>query len=225
MGMQERVFKEIEVVSVRDKVVAALKDAFFARKLKPGDLIVERELARQMNIGTPAIREALVTLQEQGFVKRIANTATYVSKFTVEEVRQLYQLRMELETLALQWAKPRVSEDDLKELDGIIEDMAGAARGKKAIEFYNFDLEFHRTCWKLSGNQFLAQSLDRLVSPLFAFVLNRSEDTVQEATAREHEQLANALRNMQDPEFTDTIRDTLSNFSESGIASFVSQAE
>jgi len=46
-------FAEIEPLSLSDRVINALKDAFFAGELKPGDAIVERELARQMKVGTP----------------------------------------------------------------------------------------------------------------------------------------------------------------------------
>lgn len=87
----------IVVESLRDKVVASLKNAFFSGQLKPGDTIVERQLAQQLKVGSPAIREALITLQQQGFVQRIANTATYVTSFTMEEVKELYQLRIEFE--------------------------------------------------------------------------------------------------------------------------------
>ena len=52
-------FAEIEPLSLSDRVINALKDAFFAGELKPGDAIVERELARQMKVGTPVVREAL----------------------------------------------------------------------------------------------------------------------------------------------------------------------
>ena len=45
-------FAEIEPLSLSDRVINALKDAFFAGELKPGDAIVERELARQMKVGT-----------------------------------------------------------------------------------------------------------------------------------------------------------------------------
>ena len=99
-------FAEIEPLSLSDRVINALKDAFFAGELKPGDAIVERELARQMKVGTPVVREALISLQGQGFVRRVTNTGTFVTQFTTDEVRQLYTLRVELELLALQWAKP-----------------------------------------------------------------------------------------------------------------------
>ena len=73
MAPKENLFQKVEPVTLRERIVAMLKEAFFAGTLKPGDLIVERQLSRQLNIGTPAIREALFTLQEQGFVHRVVN--------------------------------------------------------------------------------------------------------------------------------------------------------
>ena len=106
------VFQEIEALPLTDRVAAALKDAFFSGKLKPGDAIIERQLAMEMKVGTPVVREALISLHGQGFVRRITNTGTYVTKFDAEEVRQLYTLRIELEALAFEWARPKVSADD-----------------------------------------------------------------------------------------------------------------
>ena len=127
-------FPKIEPVTLRDKVVVMLKEAFFAGTLKPGDLIIERQLSRQLNIGTPAIREALFTLQEQGFVQRVVNTGTYVNEFTYDKIWQMYLLRTELELLALRWAKSRVTENDLlgleKAVEGIVEEASGPRAGR-----------------------------------------------------------------------------------------------
>src|ERR1700689_449050 len=109
-------FAEIEPLSLSDRVINALKDAFFSGQLKPGDPIVERELARQMKVGTPVVREALIALQGQGFVRRVTNTGTFVTQFTAGEIRQLYTLREALELLALQWARTRETENDLRDL-------------------------------------------------------------------------------------------------------------
>src|SRR5438445_2706630 len=117
------VFGEIEAVPLTNRVAAALKDAFFSGKLKPGDAIVERQLAQEMKVGTPVIREALITLQGQGFVRRVTNTGTFVTEFSAEEVRQLYTLRIELEALALEWARPRVSAEDLAALKALVDDL------------------------------------------------------------------------------------------------------
>jgi DNA-binding GntR family transcriptional regulator len=225
MPEQSTTFPEIAAESLCDKVVAALKEAFFARTLRPGDQIVERRLASEMHVGTPAIREALVTLQEQGFVQRVANTATYVKKFSIDEVDQLYRLRIEFELLAFGWAKQRAVEADLQALEHLVELMAEAAIQGKAREFYERDLEFHRKCWSLAGNRFLFHSLDKLVTPLFAFVLNASESTVRVDIAREHYTLVNALRRLDDPEFSDAVRGSLSGFALSGLRSMLEQEE
>ena len=212
-------FAEITVESIRDKVVASLKDAFFSGLLKPGDAIVERQLAQQMRVGSPAVREALITLQQQGFVRRVANTATYVNSFSVDEVRQLYQLRIELELLAFKWAKPRVKREDLEALEALVDAMATAAMQKNARDFFEHDLEFHRYCWRLSGNKYLEQSLENLVPALFAFVLSASSDSVQEAVAKQHLQIVNALKVAFEPEFTSIIRDTLNSFAIQAVSS------
>ena len=212
-------FPKLEAVTLRDKVVAILKEAFFAGTLKPGDMIIERELARQLKIGTPAIREALITLQGQGFVQRVVNTGTYVNKFSQDEVRQMYLLRTELEILALRWAKARMTENDLLELEKAVEGLVEAVRQGNAHLYYERDLEFHRRCWRLSGNKFLAQNLETVVAPLFAFVLTDNQATVNEEGAREHSHIVKALRNLQEPEFTSVIRNTLSGFALRGISS------
>jgi DNA-binding GntR family transcriptional regulator len=215
------VFPELGSGSLRDKVVACLKEAIFSGLLRPGDPVVERTLSQQMKIGTPAVREALVTLDEQGFLRRVANTATYVNSYSAEEVKELYQLRIEFELLALKWAKPRVTEADLQSLERVIVQMADAAVQKDLRRFYELDLQFHRDCWRLSGNRFLSKSLERLVPPLFAFVLVASDVTVSETIAYEHRAIVNALRRMEEPDFSAAVRQTLTSFAMTGIASMV----
>lgn len=213
-------FPEIAAESLRDKVVASLKDAFFSGQLKPGDAIVERHLAQQMKIGSPAVREALITLQQQGFVHRVANTGTYVNSFTVDEVRQLYQLRIEFELLAFKWAKLRAKETDFTSLEQFVDGMAVAAIHKNTRKFFEHDLEFHRYCWRLSGNKFLERSLENLVPPLFAFVLNAGY-SYEEPVARQHIQIISALKSAFEPEFSAIVRDALTTFALEGVSSII----
>src|SRR5438874_6825132 len=162
----EPVFEQIETVSLTERVISALKDAFFSGKLKPGDPIIERQLAREMSVGTPVVREALITLKHEGFVRRVKNKGSFITSFDPEEVRALYTLRIELETLALQWARPLVTKSDLDELKRLVDRLVEAGERNDRREFLERDFEFHRMCWKLSGNSFLAETLERLMAPL-----------------------------------------------------------
>lgn len=213
------VFPEIEPVSLKDKVIAALKDAFFSGHLKPGDAIVERQLAAQMKIGTPAVREALITLQEQGFVRRIANTRTVVTKFEPDEIRQLYALRVEFEVLALEWARSRITDDEIAKLQRLVDALVEAGDSGNRRKFLECDYAFHRRCWEYSGNVYLAETLERLMAPLFAFVVMASGAPLTGSMGREHYDVVNALKNLRGPEFTAAVRKTFTKFAFRWISS------
>ena len=210
-------FKGIEPVSVRDQIIAALKDAFFSGRLRPGEAIVERKLATQMKVGTPTVREALVCLHEQGFVRRIANTATYVTQFTAEEVQKIESLRLELEVLAFQWAKPRVTQGDLDELRRQVDLLVEAGEEGDARRFLERDLDFHSHCWALSGNEFLVQTLKRVMTPVSAFVVLANGAALTADTAREHYALVDALQSLEEPAFSAAVRKTIGGFADRWI--------
>jgi DNA-binding GntR family transcriptional regulator len=201
-------FQEIEAITLTERVITALKNAFFSGKLKPGDVIVERQIAREMNVGTPVVREALISLKHEGFVRRVKNKGSFITSFDAEEVRALYTLRIELETLALQWARPRVNKADLDQLRGLVDRLVEAGERNDRREFLERDFDFHRLCWKLSGNAFLAETLERLMAPLFAFVVLASGKPMTAAMGREHYALVEALRSAEEPEFTNIVRKT-----------------
>ncbi len=208
----ELLFQSLNPLSLPDRVAKELKDALFSGRIKPGDAIVERQVAQQMKVGTPVVREALISLQAQGFVRRIANTATRVTQFTDDEVRQLYRLRVELETTALQWAKRRVTPAEIEELRTLVDELVESGLEGDPRKFLERDLAFHSRYWELSGNPFLADTLKRLMAPLFVFAFFGTRKELTAPMAREHYELVDALRDLDEPEFTDTVRRKLSGF-------------
>jgi DNA-binding GntR family transcriptional regulator len=211
-------FPQIAPVSLKDSVINALKDALLEGRLRPGQAIVERDVAQQMNVGTPVVREALISLEGQGFVRRVPNTGTYVTEFSTDEIRQLYRLRVELESLALHWARERVTEDDLDALTSLVDQVVKAGeRGDKKV-FLERDFAFHRLTWKLSGNRFLADTLERLMTPLFVFVVMASGAPLTADMGREHYELIRALRELKGKEFTAVTNKTLEGFASRWIS-------
>ncbi len=213
-------FNELAPLSLSDRVSTALKDAFFAGELKPGDAIVERDIARQMKVGTPVVREALISLQGQGVVRRVINTGTYVSQFSDDEIRQLYALRVELEITAFQWARARITPEQLQELQHLVSIVVDAGERGDRREFLERDFAFHRRCWALSGNTFLTETLERLMAPLFVFVVLASGAPLTASMGREHYELIHALKNLDEPEFTVSVRKTLSRFAGRWLTAF-----
>lgn len=202
-------FQEIDGASRSERVAAALINAFFSGKLAPGDRIVEREISRQMKVGTPTVREALLSLQALGYVRRMKNTSTYVTKFDAQEIRQIFAFRTELEGLALSWARSRVVAADLRELRAIVDLMVAAAARKSRREFAEQDDKFHRRLWALTGNPFLIEALEKLVAPLFAFSAVADGRHLTVELGQKHYEFVDALHDLDEPEFSVAVRNTL----------------
>jgi len=211
-------YPKITPRSLTDSVINALKDALLEGRLRPGEAIVERDVAMQMKVGTPVVREALIALQGQGFVRRVPNTGTYVTEFDAADIRQLYMLRVELEALALEWARERVTASDLDELTELVDQVVKAGESGDKKLFLERDFAFHRLCWELSGNRFLAETLERLMAPLFVFVVIASGAPLTATMGREHYEIIRALRELKGKAFTSVVYKTLNGFASRWLA-------
>jgi DNA-binding GntR family transcriptional regulator len=185
-------FKQLNKVPFRrevlkDRVSDLIKSAILSGQLEAGDRIVEMKLASDLGLGTTAVREALFELEAQGFVTRLTNKGTFVTKLSKEDVSEILTVRRELEGLAVQLLEQRATEEDIAFLRGIVGEMTGYARTNDLESFYRADLEFHRTIWSLSGNRHLAKALDITVVPLFAFfIMKNPSDSVAQLLESAH---------------------------------------
>src|SRR5438270_11670373 len=115
-----KMLKLIQAISKKDQVVAAIKDAILSGAIEPGDQIVESRMAQQLGSGIPLVREALIALEHQGFVQKTPYKGTTVTRLEPKQIREIFQLRVELEALAIEWAKDNVTPADIKELKVLI---------------------------------------------------------------------------------------------------------
>jgi DNA-binding GntR family transcriptional regulator len=177
--MKEPLFKRIASFSKKDRVTAALRDAIVSGRMSPGDAVVESRVARQLGVGQPLIREALLDLEHQGFVQRVPYRGTSVTKLGPEEIEQIQRLRIELEGLAIQWAGARATPADVRELRELVDGMRQGTRDLDLAKFNDYDLALHRRIWQLSGNKYLYDALERAVVPLLTFFYLRSGSVAQ----------------------------------------------
>ncbi len=169
-----QVLKLINPISKKDQVVAAIKEAIFSGRIEPGDPIVESKFAQQLDAGTPLVREALIELEHKGFVEKIPYKGTFVTKLGSKEIEQIFNLRAELEAIAIEWAKKNATPADIAEMQEMVQKMKQGAKKMDLDQFYEYDLAFHRKIWQLSENPYLANGLERVVIPLFAFFLMKT---------------------------------------------------
>ena len=91
----------------RDQIVAAILDSIVRGEIEPGEPIIESKIGAQLGCGTPLIREALIELEYRGYVRKAPFKGTFVTKLSREEIEQIFELRIELEAIAVEWARRR----------------------------------------------------------------------------------------------------------------------
>jgi DNA-binding GntR family transcriptional regulator len=102
---------------VRAQVVDNLRQAIIDRKLAPGQRLIERELIELTGVSRTSVREALRELAAEGLVRVVPNQGMIVNALSVEEARQLYQIRSALEGLAGRLFVENATEADRKALE------------------------------------------------------------------------------------------------------------
>src|SRR5881296_1234514 len=114
--------------SLPEAVAEKLREAVLAGQLKPGERLVEQKLAASLGIGQPTLREALKELEFQGFVRKSPKKGTYVTQLTKEDFRQILEVRMTLEVLAIEHAARNMSKEAGQELEEIVRRMESSAQ-------------------------------------------------------------------------------------------------
>ena len=103
---------KVQAVTVRDQLVHQLREAILRGSLRPGQRLVERNLAESTGTSQSSVREALQLLEAEGLVTKTTNTATFVTELPADRLREHINVRLQLEPYALVLASKRLDEND-----------------------------------------------------------------------------------------------------------------
>lgn len=166
--------------TLKAHVLRRLRDAIVTGRYKPGDRLNESKLARDFEISRIPIREALMTLQEQGLVMNHERRGMFVTMLAEEDVQKINSLRVVLEAEALKLCRIHMTPEEAERLTAMVDEMEAWEQGAE-MEAAALDLAFHREVWRASGNPYLVKALDALATVLFAHkaLENASVETKQ----------------------------------------------
>jgi len=159
---------------------------------KPGDRLVESELAERFGVSRTPIREALQRLETQSLLSRDGRSLI-VSSLDHNQLSELYIVRAELEGLAARLAAQHATPEELEVLQQMIH--ADQALLDDPMKLSQSNRKFHKQVHLASHNRFLVQQLD-MVHRSMALLANtslavegRGADALQE-----HQDLVDAMR-------------------------------
>ena len=190
--------------TLSDHVADQLRQAILTDQLKPGQRIVERQVAEAMETSRGPVRDGLKLLENEGLVVRHAHRGTFVARLAYQDAEEIHSLRVALETLAVERVILHASEDQLDQLDELVSSMAAKAeRNYTQIDATDIDLEFHRLLCRVSGHKRVISAWEALNPQIRMLLLSHrtlKPSDFRERSAEWHRELVKALRK-RDTEF------------------------
>jgi len=144
-----------------ENIYNELKKRIIRNIYAPGEVISENSLASEFNVSRTPVREALKALQNEKWVTIIPKVGIQVSTIEVNELRNNFEVRKALETLAITiLIEKDISDEDMARL----EELAGKCSKADMLsaEAIELDVEYHETLWNLCNNAILVRHLEEL---------------------------------------------------------------
>ena len=157
-----RVLNRGQGASLVDEVILAVGSDIIEGRLRPGDDLNSVDLARTFRSSRTPIREALLTLEREGFVEISAHHRPRVAPLQMEEVRELYHLRAELCAMVSRSVVRVRNDDDLARLGQLQDDLVRAEHENDLDRYFWINVQFRNTEAQISGNKTLRRVLDGL---------------------------------------------------------------
>lgn len=154
---------------LREVVFDALREAIIDGILRPGERLMESQLAGELGVSRTPVREAIRKLELEGFVVMIPRKGAYVAGISLKDIADVFEVRAALEALATVLAAERITEEELEELERILVRKAEIIEQQEIALFIELDKKFHDTLYRSSRNQRLIQILTNLQDEVHRF--------------------------------------------------------
>jgi len=202
-------FKSVKHIKVSDEIVQQVKTLISQGRLKPGDrLPPERELVKEFGVSRPSLREALNALGAMGFlevkgkrtfIKSVAsesmqNPLSLLIKADTEKIFDLIEVRKAMETWGAFLAAQRATEEDIKQLENIIEEMRKAFEEGRSWE--KQDADFHLGIAQATHNTIQTHMMSTIYDLLRESVAKVFKDrTKVKKLIDQHHRIFSAIKN------------------------------
>ena len=187
--------KQIKRLYIRDEVYEKLLNWIMEGVLRPGEKIVDKELAEHIGVSRTPVREAIRRLEDIGLVESSANRWTRVSKIPASEPEMIYPIIWTLEKLALSIAAGTMSEKDLEKMEKANDEFKAALERNDPVAASKADARFHGIFLERSGNTHLIGILEDLKIRYRRLEVHYFEGvTYGESSIKEHNAIISALR-------------------------------
>lgn len=178
---------------LREIVFETIRTAILSGTLKPGERLMEVQMAESLGVSRTPVREAIRKLELEGLVIMLPRKGAFVADLSVKDLTEVLEIRASLEGLAAGLASTRINEAEIEELEVF------ALKFHKAIEddveaLILRDMEFHDAIFKASRNERLIQLNNNLIEQVQRFrEIYHKEANKSKETSKEHYEIVEAI--------------------------------
>ena len=184
-----------EYLPLRDVVFNTLRQAILRGELKPGERLMEIQLANKLGVSRTPIREAIRMLEQEGLAVTIPRKGAEVAKMTEKDMEDVLQIRLSLEALAVRLSCENITPAALQELKVAMEDFEEKTKSSPFVERAKADVKFHEILYKASNNPKLQQLLSNLREQMYRYrVEYLKDDGIYPRLIEEHQKMYDALK-------------------------------
>ncbi|WP_431979773.1 GntR family transcriptional regulator [Streptomyces qinglanensis] len=180
------------VQSLREQIREHLVEGIVSGRWKPGERIVERRIAAELEVSQTPVREALRELEALRLIESAPNKGVRVRELSAADLEEIYPVRAGLEQIAAELAVPRLA-GDVSALRPHVAALYEADRLGDGEAQVRHTVAFHRELVRAAGNSVLLHTWEGLGIEVWTALSIRWLGTVQESYAEEHEAVMAAI--------------------------------
>lgn len=179
---------------LRDVIFNTIREAIIAGELKPGERLMEVQLAEKMGVSRTPVREAIRKLELEGMVEMIPRKGAHVAEVSVKDIMDVLEVRASLDGLATSLAATRITPEEIKELKHVYTQFVTNVEKDNVSGTIKKDVEFHDVIYRASRNEKLMQISNNLKEQVQRFrVIYLKGFGSTKDVIREHEQIIEAI--------------------------------
>ena len=179
-----------EYLPLRDVVFNTLRQAILRGELKPGERLMEIQLANKLGVSRTPIREAIRKLELEGLVLMIPRKGAEVADITEKSLMDVLEVRKALEELAVKLCCDKITPAEIEDLHRAAAEFERILESNDVTEIAEADVRFHDIIYLATGNQKLIQLLNNLREQMYRYrVEYLKQKEAHPRLVMEHEEL------------------------------------
>lgn len=147
---------------LREVIFNTLREAIIVGELKPGERLMEVQLAEKMGVSRTPVREAIRKLELEGLVVMAPRKGAHVAELSIKDIVDVLEVRASLDGLATALCAERITSDEIKELKHVLGQLVGYIEKGNLQGSIKKDIEFHEIIYRSSRNDRLMQIISNL---------------------------------------------------------------